>query len=51
MGRPHDIEFQYHVIKDALQKLYTMREPGTLLGIDYRLQKPPHTVNRRVQSY
>jgi D-proline reductase (dithiol) PrdB len=38
MGRPHDIEFQCRVIKDVLQKLYTMKEPGTLLGIDYRLQ-------------
>jgi D-proline reductase (dithiol) PrdB len=47
MGRPNDIEFQYRVIKDALQKLYTMKEPGTLLGIDYQLQKPPYMVDRR----
>ncbi len=43
MGRPNDIQFQSRVMKDALQKLYTITEPGTLLGIDYRLQKSPYT--------
>lgn len=51
MGRPNDIEFQYCLIKDALQRLYTIKEPGTLLGIDYRLRKPPYTVDRHAQSY
>ena len=51
MGRPNDIEFQCRVIKDALQKLYTIKEPGTLLGVDYRLQKSSCTVDRRARSY
>lgn len=46
MGRPNDIEFQYRVIKDILQRLYTMQEPGTLLGVDYRLQQSHYTLDR-----
>lgn len=39
MGRPNDIEFQCRVMKDALQKMYTIKSPGTLLGVDYGLRK------------
>jgi D-proline reductase (dithiol) PrdB len=50
MGRPNDIELQYRVIKDALQKLYTIKEPGTLLGIDYRYLKSSYKLESRTHS-
>jgi D-proline reductase (dithiol) PrdB len=51
MGRPNDIELQYSVIKDALKKLYVIKEPGTLLGIDYRLKKPTYMLDRHARSW
>lgn len=50
MGRPNDRELQYNVIKDALQRVYAIKEPGTLLGIDYRPQKFCYTLKRHAQN-
>lgn len=34
-GAPHDIDMQYHIVKDALEQLEVLDSPGQVVALPY----------------